>query len=206
MNIKDGLLAITNEVLEDVQKEAQAIILTAENEAKEILKTAKGQADKNYQAIIDRARTKAENEKKKIESRTEVDVRNSMLQTKEDLVDAAFNKALVRLKYFTTTKEYPDYLINLVEQVAKRIDRKNLIVQVNVKDKSLLNQEALNRLSQKLNCEISLSNQKAEFIGGCKIQTSDGKITYDSTIDTRLMELKPTLRVEVAKILFEKET
>ena len=51
MSIKDGLLAITNEVLGDVQKEAEAIILAAENEAKETLKAAKEQADKNYQTI-----------------------------------------------------------------------------------------------------------------------------------------------------------
>jgi vacuolar-type H+-ATPase subunit E/Vma4 len=42
-------------------------------------------------------------------------------------------------------------------------------------------------------------------MGGCVIQTGDGKVTYDSTIDNRLKELKPNLRVEVAKILFEKE-
>ena len=50
MSVKDGLSAIANEVLEDVQKEAEAIILAAEKEAKETLKTAKKQADQNYQA------------------------------------------------------------------------------------------------------------------------------------------------------------
>ena len=63
----------------------------------------------------------------------------------------------------------------------------------------------LNRLSKKLHCELKLSDETGDFIGGCKIQTADGKITYDSTIDNRLQELKPTLRVEVAKILFGKE-
>ena len=63
----------------------------------------------------------------------------------------------------------------------------------------------LNRLSKKLRRELKLSDKNEDFIGGCKIQTVDGKITYDSTIDNRLQELKPALRVEVAKILFEKE-
>ena len=43
------------------------------------------------------------------------------------------------------------------------------------------------------------------FMGDCIIQIEDGKVTYDSTIDNRLKELKPNLRVEVAKILFEEE-
>ena len=45
MSIKDGLSAIANEVLGDVQKEAEAIIVSAENQAKETLKVGKEQAD-----------------------------------------------------------------------------------------------------------------------------------------------------------------
>ena len=205
MSIKDGLSAIASEVLGDVQKEAEAIILAAENEAKETLKAAKEQADQNYQTIINQAKTKAENERRKIASVTEVEMRNRLLQTKEDLVNTAFEKALIKLEDFVTTEKYHEYLLKLIEEVAERIDQKNLVVQVNAKDKAWLTQDILNPLSKKLHCELKLSDQTEDCIGGCKIQTVDGKITYDSTIDNRLQELKPALRVEVAKILFGKE-
>ncbi len=205
MSIKDGLLAITNEVLDDVQKEAQAIILETETRAKEALKSAKEQAYQNYQTIIDQAKIKAENERRKIASVTEAEIRNRLLQAKEDLIDEAFDKALAKLKDFTTTNNYPDYLLKLIEQVARRIGQKDLVIQVNAKDKSLLTTEVLNRLSKHLHCELTLSEETPEFIGGCKLQTADGIITFDGTIDNRLQELKPTLRVEVAKILFEGE-
>jgi V/A-type H+-transporting ATPase subunit E len=205
LSIKDGLLAITNEVLEDVQKEAQAIILEAENEAKQILSTSKEKADQNYQTIIAQAKGKAENERRKIASVTEVEIRNRLLQIKDELVDAAFEKTIIKLEEFTATKEYNAYLLNLIERAAKQINSKNLLVQVNAKDKTLLKQTALNALSRKLNCKLSFSDETEEFIGGCKIETEDGKITYDNTLDNRLRELKPALRVEVAKILFGEE-
>ena len=154
---------------------------------------------------MNQATTKAEGERRKIASVTEVEMRNRLLQTKEDLVDTAFDKALVKLKDFVATEEYHGYLLKLIEEVAKRIGQKNLVVKVNAKDKAWLTQDMLNRLSKKLHCEIKLSEQTEDFIGGCKIETADSKIAYDSTIDNRLKELKPTLRVEVAKILFEKE-
>jgi len=205
VSIKDGLSAIASEVLDDVQKEAEAIILAAENEAKETLKAAKEQADQNYQAIINQAKTKAETERRKITSVTEVEMRNRLLQTKEDLVDNAFEKALVKLQDFVKTEEYHEHLLKLIEKVAKRIASKNLLVQVNAEDKTWLTQDMLNRLSKKLRRELKLSDETEDFIGGCKIQTVDGKITYDSTMNNRLQELKSTLRVEVAKILFGKE-
>ena len=52
---------------------------------------------------------------------------------------------------------------------------------------------------------LTFSDKTEEFTGGCKIETENGKITYDNTIDNRLRELKPTLRIEVAKILFGEE-
>jgi V/A-type H+/Na+-transporting ATPase subunit E len=205
VSIKEGLLAIANEVLGDVQKEAEAIILAAENEAKEALKATKEQANENYLTLMNQATLKAEGERRKVASVTELEMRNRLLQTKEDLVDAAFEKALVKLKDFVTTEKYRGYLLGLIVEVAERIGHKNLVVQVNAKDEAWLTQDMLNRLSKKSNCELKLSDQTEDYIGGCKIQTVDGKITYDSTIDNRLQELKPALRVEVAKILFGQE-
>jgi len=205
VSVKVGLYAIANEVLGDVQREAEGIMISAENQAKETLKVAKEQAVQNYQALINKANAKAEGEKRKIASVTEVEMRNLLLQTKERLVDDAFDKALLKLKDFVATEEYRKYVLNLIKEVSQRIGQKNLVVIVNSKDKEWLTQDMLNRVSKKLNSEIKLSDQTEDFIGGCKIESSDGKITYDSTIDNRLKELKPTLRVEVAKILFEKE-
>jgi len=205
VSIKEGLSAIANEVLEDVQKEAEAIILSSQNQAKETLKAAKQQADEKYKTVISQATAKAEGEKRKIASVTEVEMRNRLLQSKEELVDVAFDKALARIKEFAATKEYHCYLLKLIEEATKRIGQKNLALQVNAKDKAWLTRDALNRLSKKLNCELTLLNQTEDYIGGFKIQTVDGKVTYDSTLDNRLRELKPVLRVEVAKMLFGKE-
>ena len=205
MSIKDGLSAITSEVLDDVEKEAEAIILAAKNEAKEILKASKAQADQSYQTIINQAKTRAETERRKITSVTELEMRNRLLQTKEDLVDNAFEKARVKLQDFVKTKEYHEHLLKRIEEVAKRIDSKNFVLQVNAGDKAWLTQDVLDRLSNRLRRELKLSDETEDFIGGCKIQTADGKVTFDSTIDYRLQELKPTLRVEAAKILFGKE-
>jgi len=205
MVIKNGVSAIANEVVDDVQKEAETIIQNAEKEAKETLKAARQQAIQNYQAIINQAKTKSEGEKRKIASVTDVELRNRQLLTKEVLVDIAFEKVLEKLRDFVTTDDYYNYLLNLIADTSRRLQQKNLVIQVNDKDKNWLTQNILNRLSEQTNCNLKVSEESMNFMGGCIIQTEDGKVTYDSTIDNRLKELKPNLRVEVAKILFEKE-
>ena len=202
MTVKDGLAAIAKDVVGDVQKEAEALILAAEREAKSILKSAKEEADQNYRAKIAQAKLKAEAEKRKIASVAEVELRNRLLQTKEDLFDAAFEKALAQIKNFVETDQYHDYLLKIIQSAAERIGQKNLIIQVNSKDKDRLTPDVLKRLSEKLHCELQLAEKTGNYLGGCIIQTEDLRIIFDVTLDNRLLELKPVLRVELSKILF----
>lgn len=202
MTVKEGVSSIAHEIINEVQKEAEALILEAENKAKETLRIAKEQADRDYRDILSQSAVKGEVEKRKIASLTDVEMRNQLLQAKEDLVDDAFEKALLKLKEYVKTEDYQGYLPGLVERVAEKIGQKDLVVQVNKSDQGLLTDEVMKCLSKKLHVDLKLSEQAGNFIGGCIIQTGDGKIIYDSTIDSRLQELKPTLRVEVAKVLF----
>jgi V/A-type H+-transporting ATPase subunit E len=202
VSIKSGVTAIANEVIGDVQKEAEAIIAAAENEAKETLRLAKEKADRTYHAILIEANEKAEAEKRKIASITEVELRNRLLQTKEELVDEAFEKATTKLKSFVETKEYEIYLLKLIEDIAQKMEQKVLVLEVNTRDKSYLTLDILKKLSKKAKTELKFSEQTSNSIGGCKVQTEDGKIVYDGTLDNRLQELKPELRAKIAKSLF----
>lgn len=203
MSTKTGVSAIANEVIGDVQKEAEATILAAENQAKETLRIAKEQADQTYRTILAEAKEKAEVEKHKIASVTDVDIRNRLLKTKEELVDEAFQKALLKLKTFVETEEYRRYLVKSIEEIAKKMDQKGLVIEVNSKDKGWLTLDMLKRASKKLHVEFQISEQTEDYIGGCKIQSQDGKVVFDGTLDNRLAELKPELRAEIAKQLFK---
>jgi V/A-type H+-transporting ATPase subunit E len=203
--VKEGLSAIAREVLDDVRKEAENIIATSEKNAKQTLLAAKNEAEENYQAIFDKGTSRTDAEKRRIASLTEVEMRNQLLQTKEALVDEAFNKGLSRLMAFTETKDYHNYLLTLIEKSAKAIDSKNLIVHINAKDKEWLTQKKLNQLSTKLRLTLSLAKTNEEAAGGCKLEAADGKIVSDNTFEDSLESLKPALRAEVARILFGKE-
>lgn len=205
MNVKDGLVAIAVEVLGDVQKEAEALIIAAEDEAKKTLKISREQADHNYLSIVNKSQVEAEAERKKINSLTDVEVRNILLQTKEKIVDQAFQIAIEKLKAFTETDEYYTFLTEQIKKAASKIGSKDLTIQVNYKDKKWLANGNLKNLSQKLAINLTLLDQTPNYIGGYKIQTTDGSITYDGTLDNRLAELKIALRSEIANLLFVEE-
>jgi V/A-type H+-transporting ATPase subunit E len=206
LSTKSGVAAIADEVVGDIQKEAEAAILAAETQAKETLRAAKEQADRTYHATLEEAKVKAEAEKRKIASLAEVEERNRLLQVKEDLVDETFEKALVKLKEYAKTEEYHSYLLRLIEDIAQKMEKKVLVVEVNSKDKAWLTEDTLKDASRKLHVEFRISEQTQDYIGGCKVQSEDGKIVYNGSLDNRLEELKPELRAKIAKTLFGEET
>jgi V/A-type H+-transporting ATPase subunit E len=202
VSVKSGVAAIADEVIGDVLKEAEAIIASAENEAKEILREAKEKADQSYNALISEANQKSEAEKRKIASVTQVELRNQLLQAKESLVDEAFARATESLKIYAQTDVYPAYLIKILTTIAERMDQPVLLVEVNAKDKIILTSDILEIIGKKAKTELKLSDQTPSILGGCRVQTQDGKIVYDGTLDNRLEELKPELRAQIAKSLF----
>jgi V/A-type H+/Na+-transporting ATPase subunit E len=206
VSVKGGLSAIASEVLGDVQKEAEAIIADAQRQAKEVLQQAKAEAEKQYAQVLVEGKAKAEAEKRKIDSLTEVEIRNSLLSAKETLVEATFVKAGENLEAFVKSNKYHIYLTQQIENSTQKIASENLIVQVNRQDKKWLTQQTLNKIAKKQKITLQLSKQTLDCIGGFKIQSADGKIVYDDTLDHRLEELRPALRVEAAKILFGRQT
>ncbi|MDR0372518.1 MAG: V-type ATP synthase subunit E [Nitrososphaerota archaeon] len=202
MGIKTGISAIASEVIGDIQKEAEIALLDAQNQAKETLRIANEKAKETYNTIIADAKKQAEAEKRKSASIAEMEMRNRLLQTKEALVDETFDHVVEKLENFTKTKEYHNYLLGLIEAVAEKLAQSSLLVYVTAKDKSWLTKDLLSSISKKLHTELHLAQETLDIIGGCRIQTEGNKIIYDATIDSRLQELKPILRSQIAIQLF----
>jgi vacuolar-type H+-ATPase subunit E/Vma4 len=203
LDVKNSVSAIATEVIGAAEKEAETVLSEAENEAKETLLTATEQADQICKEILHQANAKIASETRKIASITEVDMRNSLLQIKDDAVDEAFKNARVKLQDFAVSEKYPDYLFKTIEAVAKQLGQKSLVLHVNAKDHKWLTQHALATLSAKLQLDLRLCEKIENYVGGCKIYTVDDKIVFDATLDYKLQDLKSSLRVEVAKKMFE---
>ena len=65
-------------------------------------------------------------------------------------MDEAFEKATAKLKEFVETDDYAHLsCFSLVEQIAKQMEQKVLVVEVNTKDQAILTDEALKKAAKK---------------------------------------------------------
>jgi V/A-type H+-transporting ATPase subunit E len=189
-------------VFDDVQKEAEALILKAHEEAKTSLQAAKREADRSYQNAVEAAKSRSEAEVKRIASVTDMEARNQLLAAKEELVNDAFKRAQEQIDAFVKTDRYHQYLLDSITQASERMGVKNLTVKVNAADRAWIAQNNQDQRATKQGGMFELSDETISCIGGYIIQTKDGSVSYDGTIDNRLSGLRPSLRTEAAKILF----
>ena len=181
-------------IIQEVTAEVSAIQAkadkTAEVEKTRILENGKKQSDMRYQQIISEAKMNA---------------RRAKLSAKEEIIEAAFEKAVSELEQKASSKsaDYEDSLIKMIKEAADEIGGDDLIIQLNEAD--------TNQFKGEISSDNTFDVEGIKFklgepinaIGGAILKTSNGDIEVNNTIEARLERFKSILRSEVANVLFK---
>lgn len=195
--IKSKAQIKADEILQESQVEVNSIIENgnkqAELEKKKISDDAKKQSDMRYQQIISEAKMNS---------------RRLELEAREEVIEAAFEKANEELKSIasSTNAEYIDALTKMIKEAATEIGGGDLVISVKEEDKSKITN--LNSITSEIksttgNDTILEFGESIDTIGGAVLKTKNGEIEVNNTIESRIVRYKKALRSEVAKILFD---
>jgi V/A-type H+-transporting ATPase subunit E len=205
-NISHGLSSIAKEILEDAQKEAEAILLKAGSEGRGILDEAKAEAERRYNLILKKSKEDLETKQREINDSLSVEARNALLKAREDMLEEVFKRTQDHLKDYASSKNYLGCLSELISEASKRIGSDRLIVKLNKRDHRLLSEKQLDAVSRKLQVKLVKSDEFIDCVGGVMVSSFDGKVIVNNTFESRLEMLKRILRANIAKMLFEEES
>lgn len=181
-------------IIQEVNAEVSAIEAqadkTAEVEKAKILENGKKQSDMRYQQIISEAKMNA---------------RRAKLSAKEEIIEAAFEKAVSELeqKASSQSADYEDSLIKMIKEAADEIGTDDLIIQLNEADTNQFKSEISPGNTFEVEGIKFELGEPINAIGGAILKTSNGDIEVNNTIDARLERFKSILRSEVANVLFK---
>jgi len=170
-SVSRGLSNIAKEILEDVEKEAETLILKAELQAKKILEEAEKEAEKRYKSIVEASKEKIEAERKDEDTLFEIEAKNRLLQVKEKIVDEVFERTLSRLREYVSTQDYENCLTRLIIEASKKINSKELIIQLNENDHRRLTEDRLEDISKEIGVKLVKSDRVIKCIGGVIVKS-----------------------------------
>ncbi|MDI1494949.1 MAG: V-type ATP synthase subunit E [Cenarchaeum symbiont of Oopsacas minuta] len=158
-------------------------------DAKSSLESSKASIEAEYEEILDNGKKEAEKIEKQIIGSSNLEARNKQLSLVEEAISSAFGQALDKLR---SSKSNPDLLKSLIKQATDMLGTTKVTISANSKDTDAV------KLALKDFNGSTFDPTPIECLGGIIARSSDGNMTFDNTIDTRLDRLKPLIRKEIA--------
>jgi V/A-type H+-transporting ATPase subunit E len=203
MSSNSALEQMTGKVLD--QKEAELIsqIDSAYQESLDNLESSRGKLEAERTRIVEAARKQAENLKRQIIGSARLGARNQELLTIENAVNKAFEEAKKKLQASGSTDRYKQLLKQMIEESMSAVGESNaVIIECNKNDVELVrNVVSELQTSGKLQQQARVSDQHIDVLGGIRIKSADGTMSYDNTLDSRIELLKPLIRKNIAQML-----
>ena len=118
-------------------------------------------------------------------------VKDKLVQAKEQY-DLMREKAKEKIANMDRNSEYSSLITKLLTEATSALNTSDVIVYTNSKDKDVV-QSAVSNISG-----AELSNDPIDCMGGVKVTSKDGSMSFDNTIDARIELLKPLIRKDIA--------
>ena len=196
--IVSSIMSEAQEKADTIMQEANAEIATinanaektAESEKNKILDNGKKQSDMRYQQIISEAKMNA---------------RRAELGAKEEVIEAAFDKASEELKSIASSgsDEYDDSLSKMIKEAVDELGSNDLIIQLNEADTNKFKSQLDSSSTFQIDDSKFQLGEPIDAIGGAIVKTKSGDIEVNNTIESRLERFRSVLRSEVANVLFK---
>ncbi|GCE97525.1 v-ATPase V1 sector subunit E [Zygosaccharomyces mellis] len=207
--VNDELNKMQAFIRKEAEEKAREIQLKADQEYEiektSIVRSETSHIDANFEDKMKKASLKQQITKSTVSNK----MRLKVLAAREECLNAAFDKALEDLKDIVgKEKDYKPVLMSLILEATVRLLEPKVVVRVTAKDKKLaeslpesISKEYKKQTGNELVITISEEALDKKTTGGAIITNSDGKITVDNTLESRLNMLSqsalPAIRLEL---------
>lgn len=190
------------------QKEAELIsqIDAAFQQALNNLEASRDKLESERTRIVESAKKQADNLKRQIVGSSRLAARNQELVMIENAVNRAFDEAHKKLSSSRDRQSYRTLMASAIEESVSSVGSDEVVVECNRNDADLVRKIADDLQKRNTKVKISVSDQYIDAIGGIRVKSADGTMTYDNTIDSRIERLKPLIRKNIAQMLRQGET
>jgi V/A-type H+/Na+-transporting ATPase subunit E len=185
------------------QKEAELIskIDSAYQESLNNLEASRGKLEAERTRIVESAKKQAENLKRQIVGSGRLQARNQELLMIENAVNNAFEEARKKLATSGGKDSYRALLGTIIEESVSSVGSGEVVIECNKNDSELVRKILADLQKSNPKVQAKVSDHHIDVLGGIRVKSADGTMTYDNTIDSRIERLKPLIRKNIAQLL-----
>ena len=193
------ITATIDKILNQTEKSILSDISGELSNSHQKLDDSVSKLEAEYDKIIADGKKEADKIEKQIVGGADIEARNKQLLALEASVNRVFTTALDQITNTDRNSDYSNLINSLLQESTKILGTTEVKVYTNAKDKNVVQSSLSSFSGSKLSSEI------IDCIGGVKIESKDGAMKFDNTIDAKIERLKPLIRKEIASKFGVKE-
>ena len=201
---QDTIESLEQAIIQEAQGEAQLIVESAQTQAQIIYQEAEAQVKDEGNAILERARKKADTLRSQAEASARIDAQTLKLKRRERLLAQVFDRARDQLASATQWQDYGQVARHLVRDAVKHLGSDNILVRADPQTQKVLTPDVLAELATEIGVYMRPGEPLTEGTGMI-LETPDGHCRYDNRLETRLARIHSSLRTSVYRILTGEE-
>jgi len=187
-----ALESTIDKILGNTEQSILENIKSGLDDSQQSLDNAAPKLESEYDKIISDGEKEADKIAKQMTGSSDIEARNKQLMALEDAVNNVFSKALDQITNADRSGDYSNLVKTLIGEATQILGTSDILISTNAKDKEVV-QSVLSEFSG-----AELTSDTFECIGGIRVKSKDGTMTFDNTLDARIDRLKPLIRKEIA--------
>jgi V/A-type H+/Na+-transporting ATPase subunit E len=201
MSSSSALERTINKVISQAEADFITQIDSSFQESLKNLAASRTKLEAEYNRILEGARKQGDNLKRQIVGSSRLSARNRQLVLIESAVNDTFEKAKTILASSKKENSYRLLMRKILKDSVMMIDSDQVIVECNKNDIELVEKAISDIFNDNNKIKIKMSDHPLNAIGGIRLTSADGSMTFDNTLDSRIERLKPLIRKNIAQML-----
>ena len=201
MSSSSSLERTINKVISQAEADFITQIDSSFQESLKNIAASRTKLEAEYNRILEGARKQGDNLKRQIVGSSRLSARNRQLVLIERAVNDTFEKAKTILASSNKENSYRLLMRKILKDSVTMIDSDQVIVECNKNDIELVEQAISDSFKDNNKIKIKMSDHPLNAIGGIRLTSADGSMTFDNTLDSRIERLKPLIRKNIAQML-----
>jgi vacuolar-type H+-ATPase subunit E/Vma4 len=199
-SVEENIELLERAVLNEARAEAEQILAEAQTRADAIRQRAQKQAAAERAEVLQHAAQEADRLRSQAIATTQLKARTMQLDHREKLLEKIFKDAREQLPTVEQWSNYNQIAVHLLREALVQLAVKKINIRADESTGKLLNEKVLGEIGADLKLELRLTHP-LEKGTGVIVETHDGHLHFDNTLETRLNRLQNLLRAPVYHLL-----
>ena len=198
--IEENLESLSRTIQSDAQAEAEKVLAEAKTKADALRQDAQEQANSVRESILAHAGQEAQRLHSQAIATSELKARTLQLKHRETLLENVFSQVRQQLSSVVQWSDYNQVALYLLHEALGQLNTNIATIRADEFTQKLFTEEVLEQVSQELKITLKLGHPLAHGTG-VVVETADGHLHYDNTLETRLSRIHNQIRMQVYHLL-----